>query len=257
MFFRGLVIAAAAVSTASAGSGLRGAAAVSGRAAKMECGDKVGLCGALALSSGLGSGNYKHATPAVHGLWPEVGSYGDSQCVKPSGSTADPVTVVECYKDAGTVNAQIVQFEAHEWDKHGQCAGAVDAVGFFTTVCALAEKPLSIMAESRSSGGALADMAKAVEAAGYEIFQQDAVNSQLLLSACASADKKWKLALVADFPATCGDWAPTPDVKPAGNATAGSCAPAVRGPACADDAACRAFAGCTRCAKSGFCTDLA
>ncbi|KAH8045241.1 hypothetical protein JL722_14306 [Aureococcus anophagefferens] len=47
----------------------------------------------------------------------------------------------------------------------------------------------------------------AVEHGGYEVFGTDATNSQLLLSACASSDKKWKLAAVADFPTACGDWA--------------------------------------------------
>lgn len=230
---------------------LRGAAVELG--GKMECGDKVGLCGVIAVSSGLGGGNYKHDTPSVHGLWPEVGSYGNSQCIKPTGSTADPTGVVSCYKDTGGEESHIVQFEQHEWDKHGQCAGAVDATGFLTTVCDLAAKPLAIMAATRTAGGDLTAMGAAISKAGYEIFSTDPANSQLMLSACASSDKTWKLALVADFPTACGDW--PADAIPTRNDT-GSCAPAVRGPACEADADCASSPGCKRCASSGYCTDI-
>ena len=174
---------------------------------KMECGSGVSLCGVLTLCSGLGSGAYEHPAPSVHGLWPEVGSYGTSQCIAPSGSKADPTSVVDCYSATDDDSAAIISFETHEWDKHGQCAAAIDAEDFLTTVCDLAEKPLALMATTRTAGGSLDDMKAAVEHGGYEVFGTDATNSQLLLSACASSDKKWQLAAVADFPTACGDWA--------------------------------------------------
>lgn len=37
----------------------------------MQCGYEM-LCGVLVLSSGLGKNKYKHKTPRVHGLWPEI-----------------------------------------------------------------------------------------------------------------------------------------------------------------------------------------
>ena len=93
----------------------------------MTCGDAVHLCGVLTLASGLGQGAYAHPTPSVHGLWPETGSYGTSDCVAPTGSTADPTSVIDCYAATGDDDAGTVSFETHEWDKHGECAGAVDA----------------------------------------------------------------------------------------------------------------------------------
>jgi hypothetical protein len=56
----------------------------------MECGSAP-LCGVLVLQTGLGPGTYHHSNPLVHGLWPETGQYGTSQCIRPSESTAKPV----------------------------------------------------------------------------------------------------------------------------------------------------------------------
>jgi hypothetical protein len=64
----------------------------------MDCGPRVNACGVLTLESGLGPGVYGHTEPSVHGLWPEVGSYGTSACIAPSGSTASPTRVYSCYE---------------------------------------------------------------------------------------------------------------------------------------------------------------
>mmetsp|Transcript_22904 Transcript_22904/g.70858 ORF Transcript_22904/g.70858 Transcript_22904/m.70858 type:complete len:327 (+) Transcript_22904:796-1776(+) len=172
----------------------------------MTCGDAVHLCGVLTLASGLGQGAYAHPTPSVHGLWPETGSYGTSDCVAPTGSTADPTSVIDCYAATGDDDAGTVSFETHEWDKHGECAGAVDAPTYLATVCDLAEKPLALMETARDAGGDLDAMQTAVEAAGYEVFSTDTYNSQLMISACAGADKEWKLVAEANFDEACGDW---------------------------------------------------
>ena len=51
-----------------------------------------------------------------------------------------------CYADNnGHDSNDIVSFESHEWEKHGECAGVEDAKDFFTQVCKLAEEPLQIM----------------------------------------------------------------------------------------------------------------
>ena len=84
----------------------------------MDCGGTA-VCGVLTLESGLGKGVYA-GKPGVHGLWPEVGSYGTSQCVAPSSSTASPTKVYSCY-DTGESGQ--LSFETHEWTKHGVCAG--------------------------------------------------------------------------------------------------------------------------------------
>ena len=41
-----------------------------------------------------------------------------------------------------------MDFETHEWIKHGRCAGVKDADDFFTQVCALSAAPLALMKEA-------------------------------------------------------------------------------------------------------------
>ena len=65
---------------------------------KMECGDGVALCGILALEMGTGDGHYKHPRAGVHGLWPQVPPYGNSQCLRPTMSSASPNELVSCYE---------------------------------------------------------------------------------------------------------------------------------------------------------------
>ena len=115
----------------------------------MDCGDAY-LCAAIALETGLGSGNYKHDTPVVHGLWPETGSHGSSRCIAPSGSTDDPTKVFSCYDQKDHTTADNLDFERHEWDKHGRCAGVVDATDFFDQLCNLSAAPLKVILPSSS-----------------------------------------------------------------------------------------------------------
>jgi hypothetical protein len=46
----------------------------------LDCGSAP-YCGILVLERGDGPGNYNHAVPSVHGLWPQDKEYGTSQCV--------------------------------------------------------------------------------------------------------------------------------------------------------------------------------
>ena len=170
---------------------------------QMVCGDGVALCGVLTLQTGLGEGDYKHPTPSVHGLWPEVAPYGTSACAKPSLSTADPRHVVQCYGATGEGTAHIVEFETHEWEKHGECAGVRDARAYLTTVCGLAEQPLQAMTAARKAGGGLDAARRAVMGLGIEIFAVDEQHSQLLLSACSDGET-WTLSPVEKFPEACG-----------------------------------------------------
>ena len=170
---------------------------------QMVCGDGVALCGVLTLQTGLGQGAYQHPTPSVHGLWPEVAPYGTSECAKPSLSTADPRRVVQCYGATGEGTAHIVEFETHEWEKHGECAGVRDARAYLTTVCGLAEQPLQAMTAARTAGGGLDAARRAVMGLGLEIFAVDEQHSQLLLSACSDGDT-WTLSPVEKFPEACG-----------------------------------------------------
>jgi hypothetical protein len=170
---------------------------------QMVCGAGVALCGVLTLQTGLGQGAYSHPTPSVHGLWPEVAPYGTSECAKPSLSTADPRRVVQCYDATGEGTSHIIQFETHEWEKHGECAGVRDARAYLTTVCGLAEQPLQAMTAARKAGGGLDSARRAVMGLGLEIFAVDEQHSQLLLSACSDGDT-WTLSPVEKFPEACG-----------------------------------------------------
>ena len=82
----------------------------------MDCGD-VPLCGVLTLETGLGPGAYHHDFVSVHGLWPETGSYGSSQCVAPSSSSSDPGKIYKCYDHPGGSGMAPIAFEKHEWEK--------------------------------------------------------------------------------------------------------------------------------------------
>mmetsp|Transcript_48797 Transcript_48797/g.62620 ORF Transcript_48797/g.62620 Transcript_48797/m.62620 type:complete len:192 (-) Transcript_48797:544-1119(-) len=146
----------------------------------MDCGAGVGLCGVLTLESGDGSGNYDHDEPAVHGLWPEVNSYGDSECIAPKDSSS-PTIVYSCYEDPDSSDSSIISFETHEWTSHGVCSGTASADDFFTQICDLASDPISIMTSTKNSGGSLSDMATALTNAGYEIYSEDTSNSQVFL----------------------------------------------------------------------------
>ena len=95
----------------------------------MDCGNAT-LCGVLTLETGLGPGPYHHDFVSVHGLWPETPLWQLSQCIAPSNSTADPAKVYKCYNHPGGAGMGLLEFEQHEWEKHGRCAGVRDAVDF-------------------------------------------------------------------------------------------------------------------------------
>lgn len=223
-------------------------------ASSMNCG-VAKICGVLTLESGLGPGNYKHDTAAVHGLWPEVPPYGTSACIPPTGSGSPPTRVYECYASTGGNASDQLSFENHEWTKHGKCAGIKDADDFFTQLCALATGPLSAMNNAARS---LDAMKTAVTAAGYEVFSVDSSNQQLSLSTCFNVSTgQWVLAAVSDFKHACGGSGPSPAPPgPPAPAPSGQCATGTQGPACSTDSDCTGFTGCVRCASSGHCTDI-
>mmetsp|Transcript_45459 Transcript_45459/g.50604 ORF Transcript_45459/g.50604 Transcript_45459/m.50604 type:complete len:200 (+) Transcript_45459:11-610(+) len=160
---------------------------------KMDCGT-VAVCGVLTLETGLGPGVYGHHGPSVHGLWPQVGSYGTSTCVAPSVSQEDPTQIYSCYHDRS--------FQIHEWEKHGSCAGVKDADDYFSQLCSLSSVPITIMSKS---GNMLDTQVAGLQSAGYEIFYIDTVDSQVQLSACLNSKTgKWLLGKVAEFASICG-----------------------------------------------------
>ena len=62
----------------------------------MDCGGAP-VCGVLTLESGYGGGRYRHEEPVVHGLWPQVGKYGNSACVPPRDRAA-PAALASCFR---------------------------------------------------------------------------------------------------------------------------------------------------------------
>lgn len=164
----------------------------------MDCGEGVPLCGSLALesSSRPGEGGTR---PHVHGLWPAVGSYGNSKCIPPRNHE-DPTEIYPCYNQENQTEGDLLKFERHEWDKHGRCAGASDAADFFRQACALSAAPLAAMAGADTFDAMVASL----KSAGYPIWDVDQEGGQVELSACAARDGRWKLAKASSFVAACG-----------------------------------------------------
>merc|ERR1719215_2363588 len=100
----------------------------------MACGEGVPMCGVLALDTGFGSAPYNRSVPSVHGLWPAVDGYGNSACVYPESLKASN-DVFPCYDiDSANVASGLppLQFQEHEWLKHGRCAGMRDYQEYFS-----------------------------------------------------------------------------------------------------------------------------
>jgi len=214
---------------------------------KMACGDGVPLCGVLVLQSGLGKGPYRHNEPTVHGLWPQTGQYGNSKCVKPD-TNGSPQQIYTCYNQKRQRESDLMRFQKHEWDKHGRCAGVDSVSDYFKQVCTLSDRPLQVMRQSRSQGSKLQGMADALENSGYPVYELEKGTSEIHLSACAGPGGDWKLARIEDFSQTCGT---------RGGSAKAQCVPGEQGPKCSSDSDCAGLGGCVRCAKSGYCTEVA
>lgn len=216
--------------------------------ARMDCGT-ANVCGVLTLESGLGTGNYKHDTPVVHGLWPQVKPYGNSDCLLPSNSSSNPTKVYSCYKGKST--ADQYSFEIHEWSKHGKCAGVTSADDFFNQICALAKTPLAAM----SKGTNLLMMAATLQKMGYDIVNSNPTGMELQLAACqVKSTGKWVLTPRSTFSKVCGGGSPPPSPSPGPGGQV--CMQGQQGPKCAQNSDCAKLKGCVRCAKSGFCTNI-
>ena len=159
------------------------------------------VCGVLVVESGLGSGRYKQAQPQVHGLWPNVPPHGTSPCIAPPNRT-EPSAVYSCYSSAGD---DALQFEQHEWSKHGLCAGVQNAKDFFTQVCTLSVRPLAIMRRARDNGTTtVEDFADALSRENFAVWSWSVKESQVQLSACRQSSGIWILAPPSDFETVCG-----------------------------------------------------
>jgi len=170
------------------------AANISLRGSSMDCGSAP-YCGVLTLETGDGDGNYEHEYPQLHGLWPQVPDYGNSECVSPAGdSSIDIEQYMDCYTDA--------DFAQHEWEAHGVCAASTPD-SFFTQACNLASAPVATMTTMKANGDSLDDMAAALTKDGYDVVFIDYSESQLELACCAGSDGKWKMSAVSDFSNDC------------------------------------------------------
>lgn len=104
------------------------------------------LCGVLTLQTGYGPIGSMYNHRGVHGLWPQVFPYGDSVCFKPFNISMElPSKVYSCYANPFRTKTQIVEFETHEYLKHGICSGVNSSDMYFNQVCQLSNKPLQLM----------------------------------------------------------------------------------------------------------------
>lgn len=173
--------------------------AVSTYAPVMNCGLGVQTCGVLTIESGMGKGVYGGLVHRVHGLWPEVDPYGNSECIEPQ-DTAGPVQIFQCYSNDTSNNS--LEFENHEWFKHGVCAGVKNSTDYFTQICNLSREPLCLIKNISDFN----QIQKILTLSGFEIFQVDTENMQILLSACRNPlTGKWVLSPVSDYPKVCGN----------------------------------------------------
>jgi len=180
------------------------------------------------------------------------------QCIAPKDTT-DPTTIYSCYTSEDIDDAAQLDFEDHEWDKHGKCAGVSDVADYFAQICSLSAAALKVMSDVRASDpGDFAAMKTALSSAGFPVWGETG-NSEVQLSACASSDGRWKLSPVSSFGTVCERTSPVPVPSPLPSPSpspVGQCVPNTHGPACSSNNDCVGVADCVRCAKSGFCTDV-
>jgi len=108
------------------------------------------LCGVLTLQTGYGESSiYQHR--GVHGLWPQIFPYGDSRCIRPNGKESQQEicdelnTLYSCYDNPYRSTKDILEFQRHEYYKHGRCAGIKSPKDYFFQVCNLSQRPIDFM----------------------------------------------------------------------------------------------------------------
>lgn len=175
---------------------------------KMKCGKNVRLCGVLTLPTGLGEGAYKYSKPYVHGLWPEVGKYGNSICKRPNDPKVlhSRITTAHCYQKKNAPNDSTSNFITHEFKKHGECSGVKNENDYFRQICKLSENPLKIMKRVRNNN--IKDIniyANELQKAGYSVWDTNDKTSEVQLSACSDSSGNWILENPKNFTKVCGN----------------------------------------------------
>jgi Ribonuclease T2 family len=165
------------------------------KTAFMDC-LEAPYCGILTLQRGQGRGEYNHPSPSVHGLWPQVGRYGNSKCLDASPIQDLSNLNVTCFDD--------LKFEKHEWDSHGVCASKTPQM-YFDTVCGLSRDPLEIMKNMRRDGKVLGEIMGALKARGYPVQDRVMGNDQLAITVCAGNDLIWRFSAPSNFGVMCAN----------------------------------------------------
>lgn len=161
----------------------------------MSCGN-ARACGVLTLTSGYGPDAYHHDTPEIHGLWPQVNPYGNSNCCNPLGNPSESInSVMKCYSDSS--------FATHEWSKHGYCAVS-SASAYFEQACSLASSPLSIMTKLKQQSVSVGDMAVELQNHGFYVWDINTNYQEIELAVCSGSDQVWKFSGPHLFGTKCG-----------------------------------------------------
>ena len=208
----------------------------------MNCPKDKPLCGTLTIESGYVPSRWNTGVPKVHGLWPEIGRYGNSLCCRGDqgcGSSYEP-GINTCDVDGqikwsgcdpawggcneggcsstqnkiiGTDAASCDQlsnkhspcwFPAHEWYKHGVCAGFTNSKDYTTSMVNMSKGPMDVMGRASNWENEKRDIC-ASEWGAY-VFEFDERNKQIQFSSCAKpsphGNASWDLCAL-DSNTTC------------------------------------------------------
>ena len=155
----------------------------------MNCDSVCGTpyCGVLTLQRGEGPRKYRHRTPQIHGLWPQVGKYGSSECFKSPVKTIS--NLQSCYSDRS--------FAQHEWSAHGKCAEKTPN-DYFEESCALSALPLQIMANARAQGENLQTISAKLTQANFHVWNTNPATDEVSLTVCSGRDLNWTFLKASD-----------------------------------------------------------
>ena len=179
---------------------------------KMDCGNYP-LCGVLAIESGLGPGKYKSKHAIAHGLWPETGVYGNSQCLGGDGQERDPdentcdPPYQGCSKEWEGCSLPFAPtgepgFAMHEWCKHGKCAGFDDSIEY-TQVLADMSNPVNRFVGSVRHLGWDGIKREVCKRFPERVWQFDDEHKQILFKTCSMGDRTWKVCPSFQKPGAC------------------------------------------------------
>ena len=173
----------------------------------------------------------------LHGLWPQ---WAES-CGGPSFSISKVSSIEDQLNDHWpSCEEKNSDLWSHEWSKHGSCSNMTELAYF--------SKALSLLSEysDQCKSGAVP-----LIMAGDNNSNSTDVAIGESCSICFSR---------SDFTKeTCSSGpspGPSPHPGPSPGPTPDQCEPDKHGPPCDDDADCKKYKYCVRCASSGYCTEV-